>query len=570
MNESADNLNNMNATPTDPIEPVAEKSLPESESVIPMTETLDQDAEPIVVPTDSCTSDKEDGSVVQADCMNESIEPSPQAKVVESAPSDITTDAVDARSDGANVNSTQQSDWIYAQAPHIDSSKKKKKKSTGKALFVALTGIVLVCVVAFAAVLFSGDGQYDEGNSLSDVPEISAVSSADHDEEGLSAAEIYQKTFKSCVSVLAYEQNSGELSILGSGVICQEDTQGKYTYIVTCAHVINESDYNIKIETWDGKVYTAEVVNYDDTNDIGVVRIAASGLQIAEFGDSTELQPGASVYALGTPYSSKFAGTFTRGMVSAVNRLVTTKTSYQLSCIQHDAPINNGNSGGALFNAYGQVVGINALKISASGYEGLGFAVPSETVLKVVNSIIETGIAPKTPKLGISYIQAIYYSQFLAEFIEENNYPGGAIVVAEITKDSGLYNTELQVNDIIIGVNGLELTTPDVLVQIIQNAHVGDTLTLSVIRIIMNEDNTDYVDVEEFEVTAALTEKKNDESSTDSQYEGYEDFYEYFGDDSGDYEDFYDYFYDYFYGGGNSYGNNDTPEGDNRFSIPND
>ncbi len=327
MNESADNLNNMNATPTDPIEPVAEKSLPESESVIPMTETLDQDAEPIVVPTDSCTSDKEDGSVVQADCMNESIEPSPQAEVVESAPSDITTAAVDACSDGANVNSTQQSDWIYAQAPHIDSSKKKKKKSTGKALFVALTGIVLVCVVAFAAVLFSGDGQYDEGNSLSDVPEISAVSSADHDEEGLSAAEIYQKTFKSCVSVLAYEQNSGELSILGSGVICQEDTHGKYTYIVTCAHVINESDYNIKIETWDGKVYTAEVVNYDDTNDIGVVRIAASGLQIAEFGDSTELQPGASVYALGTPYSSKFAGTFTRGMVSAVNRLVTTKTS---------------------------------------------------------------------------------------------------------------------------------------------------------------------------------------------------------------------------------------------------
>ena len=461
---------------------------------------------------------------------------------------------------------------MNAQAAYSQQSQftdgKKPKKSKGKAIFVALAGILLVCVAAIFAITLSRSGTSNGNNSLSDVPEISAVSSADYEEEGLSAAEIYQKTFKSCVSVLAYKEDSGELNILGSGVICQEDEQGKYTYIATCAHVINDTDYNVKIETWDGKVYTAEVVNFDDTNDIGVVRIAASGLQVAQFGDSSELQPGATVYALGTPYSSKFAGTFTRGMVSAVNRLVTTKTSYQLSCIQHDAPINNGNSGGALFNAYGQVVGINALKISASGYEGLGFAVPSQTVIKVVNSIIETGIAPKTPKLGISYVQAIYYSQFLAEFIEENNYPGGAIVVAEITKDSSLYDTELQVNDIIIGVNGQELTTPDVLVQIIQNANVGDTLTLSVIRIIMNEDNTDYVDVKSFEVTAALTEKTNESESSQSQYDGYEDFYEYFGDDSGDYEDFYDYFYDYFYGGGNSYGQNDTPEGDNRFTIP--
>lgn len=455
----------------------------------------------------------------------------------------------------------------YSQQAQFTDAK-KTKKSKGKAIFVALAGILLVCVAAIFAITLSRSGTSNGNNSLSDVPEISAVSSADYEEEGLSAAEIYQKTFKSCVSVLAYKEDSGELNILGSGVICQEDEQGKYTYIATCAHVINDADYNVKIETWDGKVYTAEVVNFDDTNDIGVVRIAASGLQVAQFGDSSELQPGATVYALGTPYSSKFAGTFTRGMVSAVNRLVTTKTSYQLSCIQHDAPINNGNSGGALFNAYGQVVGINALKISASGYEGLGFAVPSQTVIKVVNSIIETGIAPKTPKLGISYVQAIYYSQFLAEFIEENNYPGGAIVVAEITKDSSLYDTQLQVNDIIIGVNGQELTTPDVLVQIIQNANVGDTLTLSVIRIIMNEDNTDYVDVKSFEVTAALTEKTNESESSQSQYDGYEDFYEYFGDDSGDYEDFYDYFYDYFYGGGNSYGQNDTPEGDNRFTIP--
>ncbi len=463
-------------------------------------------------------------------------------------------------------NQPQQNAYAYPQ-DHAEPASKKKSK--GKVAFFAIACILLVFAVGVFAIVLTGgsDTGISNGNGLSDVPHISAVSSADADTDGLSAAEVYQKVFKSSVSILAYQQSTGELGVLGSGVICQEDTSNKYTYIVTCAHVINDADYNIKVELWDGTVHTAEVVNFDDSNDIGVIRIRTTGLQIAEFGDSDEIQPGATVYAIGSPYSSKFAGTFTRGMVSAVNRLVTTQTSYQLCCIQHDAPINHGNSGGALVNAYGQIIGINALKITSEGYEGLGFSVPSTTVIKVINSIIETGLAPKAPKLGISYVQAIYYSQFLSDLIEKENLPAGSIVIADINEDSSLYNTELKVNDIVTAVNGQNLTTPDLLVQLIQNSNVGDSFELSVVRIIMNEDGTDYVDIETFTVTATLVEKTDADNGAE-QNEAQEDFYEYFGDDSGNYEDFYEYFYDYFYGGGNFEGNGDAPEGDNRFTIP--
>ncbi len=440
-----------------------------------------------------------------------------------------------------------------------------KKKGMGIAAFIAIACVLVIgASVLFAIMLLSNN----TGNSLTEVPKLSSVSTAETPEEGLSAAEVYQKIYKSSVSILAYDQTSGDLGVLGSGVIFQEDESKKYTYVVTCAHVINDSTYNLKVELWDGSVYSAEVVNYDDGTDIGVIRIKTSGLQIAEFADSDTMQPGATVYAIGSPYSSKFAGTFTRGMVSAINRLVTTQTSYQLCCIQHDAAINNGNSGGALVNAYGQVVGINALKINTSNYEGLGFAVPSNTVIKVINSIIETGIAPKAAKLGISYVQAIYYSQFLSDVIEENNLPAGAILVAEISKESSLYNTEMKINDIIIAVNGQDLNNPDLLVKLIQESTVGDTLELTVVRIHMNEDNTDYTELETYTITASLVELNLQEESND-QSQDQEDFYDYFGDDSGNYEDFYNYFYDYFYGENGPQGDNSLPNNDdNQFSIP--
>lgn len=458
----------------------------------------------------------------------------------------------------------EQRSYAYPNEP----VKPVKKKGKGLAVFIALSCFLVIGAATLFAVLMFGD-DIDSGNSLTEVPKLSAVSTAETPEEGLSAAEVYQKVFKSSVSILAYDQKSGDLGVLGSGVIFQEDDQRQYSYVVTCAHVISDAAYNLKVELWNGSIYSAEVVNFDEGSDIGVIRIKEAGLQIAEFADSDAMQPGATVYAIGSPYSSKFAGTFTRGIVSAVNRLVTTQTNYQLCCIQHDAAINSGNSGGALVNAYGQVVGINALKINVSNYEGLGFAVPSNTAIKIINSIIETGIAPKAAKLGISYVQAIYYSQFLSDVVEENNLPAGSILVAEINEDSSLYNTEMKVNDIIIAVNGEDLTDPDLLVKFIQDSTVGDTLELTVIRLKMNEDDTDYTDIETYTITATLVELDLTADKQEDQYEGQEDFYEYFGDDSGDYEDFYDYFYDYFYGE-NAPDGNQRPSEDkgNEFTIP--
>ena len=165
-------------------------------------------------------------------------------------------------------------------------------------------------------------------------------------------------------------------------------------------------------------------------------------------------------------------------------------------------------------------------------------------------------------------MQAIYYSQFLSDFIEENNLPAGAIVVAGINEDSSLVNTDLKENDIITEVNGEPLTTPDILIQLIQNSNVGDSFEFTIVRIAMNEDGTDYVDYQTFTVTASLVENKAAEES--SEQNAQDDFYEYFGDDSGSYEDFYKYFYDYFYGDDTSpdYPEESTHANDNQFTIP--
>ena len=255
-------------------------------------------------------------------------------------------------------------------------------------------------------------------------------------------------------------------------MIIGEDNNGQYTYIVTCAHVIRASDVTYKVLLSDDSTYSAEIVGYDSRTDIGVLRIKASGLKQAEFADVSTLEVGQTVYAIGNPGGSEFAGSFTDGMISAIARPVSSSTGYTTKCIQHTAAINPGNSGGALVNEYGQVIGINSMKIVETEYEGMGFAVPSDIVQEIVNDLIVNGQIRGLPK--------------------------GALVIEEISSDSDLNNTEAQPGDMIVAVNGQDLDDTELLTSIIEDSSAGDALTLSMVRI-----NTDY-SLTEFDVTVRL------------------------------------------------------------------
>ncbi|MBR1810215.1 MAG: trypsin-like peptidase domain-containing protein [Clostridia bacterium] len=319
--------------------------------------------------------------------------------------------------------------------------------------------------------------------------------------DGLTPADIYSKIQESSVGLLVYNTSNGQLYSEGSGVIIGEDESGAYTYVITCAHVIAHSGTKIKVMTSDNTTYDAQIAGYDTRTDIGVVRIKKTGLQAAEFGQIESLRVGDYVYAIGNPGGSEFAGSFTNGMVSAIARPVSSSTGYTTKCIQHTAAINPGNSGGALVNSYGQVVGINSMKIVKADYEGMGFAVPSDIVQNIVNDLLKNGYIPDRPKLGITYLPATSNESYNM-VVQLREYPQGSIVIDSISADSDLANTDAQAGDMIIAVNGKPLDSLDLLPSLIEKSKVGDTLKLSIVHV-----NGNYT-VQEFTVSVKLVEDR--------------------------------------------------------------
>ena len=228
---------------------------------------------------------------------------------------------------------------------------------------------------------------------------------------------------------------------------------------------------------------------------------------------------GDPVYAIGNPGGVEFANSFTNGMVSALDRPVSSSsTGYTTECIQHTSAINPGNSGGALINEYGQVVGINSSKIVSTGYEGMAFAIPISDAKPIIDDIIANGYVTNRPKLGISYTPAMQYQQF-AMIIKLKDLPAGSLIIREISPDSSLAKTDAAVYDLIIAVDGEKLDTADVLLDKIENGKVGDKLTLTLCRIV-----DDNYRIEEFDVTATLVEDtgtETQEQTTQNYWEQY-------------------------------------------------
>ena len=345
--------------------------------------------------------------------------------------------------------------------------------------------------------------------------------------EQVNSVWVAEKVRPSVVGVMTYQ--NGQLAGEGSGVLWGVDQTGQYTYVVTCAHVIDsEAQLSYGILMLDGTHYEAEMVASDAKTDIGVLKIKATGLPIAELGDSSVLKIGEPVYAIGNPGGSEYFGSITNGIVSAIDRSIS--ATYTMTCIQHNAAINPGNSGGALVNTAGQIVGINSSKISSTDYEGMGFAVPMSIVKPVVEALIQYKYVPNRPKLGIEYATVSSY-QLYSIVVSIKGLPQGSLVIAGISSDSSLVNTEAQVGDLIIAVNDKPMDDSSVLLDLIDTGAVGDTLKLTLCRI---EERTYKTTT--FDVTITLVEDKGssveqEETTTQSgdyYYGGAENFEDYF------------------------------------------
>ncbi|MDR1563769.1 MAG: trypsin-like peptidase domain-containing protein [Oscillospiraceae bacterium] len=330
--------------------------------------------------------------------------------------------------------------------------------------------------------------------------------------EALTSAQIAAKVRPSVVSVITYDASVlGQNGGMGSGIIYSDDG-----YIITNAHVIgNTKTMHVTVVTEDNKEYSAKVLGYDNVTDLAVLKIEASGLPVAEFGESEKLVPGDEVIAIGNPGGEQLAGSITRGIISGVDRVIDTDSSSAsaMKYIQTDAAINPGNSGGALVNMYGQVVGINSAKIAATGYEGLGFAIPIATARPIIKDLSSYGYVQGRVKLGISCTEigssaAQYY-----------RVPTG-LLIRSIDSDSDL-NGKAEVGDIIAKVNGKEISSLIEFQDAIVGKKEGDSIKLSLYR--PNQRNGNGTN---FDVTVKLIADKG-ETEAPQQQQYYQDDYGY-------------------------------------------
>ena len=286
---------------------------------------------------------------------------------------------------------------------------------------------------------------------------------------GLSLQEIYEKTIDSVVSISCTLQNG---SATGTGVILSDGG-----YIVTNCHVV-EGAQEISVLLTDERTFQASLVGSDAVSDLAVLRIEAENLSPAEFGDSGVLRVGDSVVAIGDPLGIELRGSMTNGIISAINRDVSTG-GRTLTLIQTNAALNSGNSGGPLINCYGQVIGINTMKISTftdeAGVEGIGFAIPSATVKEIVEQLVEQGYVSGRPTLGITGESVSNFYQYYYRM------PAG-MYITEVASDSSAALVGIQSGDILISVNDTRITSTDELNTFLYGCEVGDTVTVIIYR----------------------------------------------------------------------------------------
>ena len=380
-----------------------------------------------------------------------------------------------------------------------NSSKKKKKKLKGFASMVAagMVGSVLtLTVLPFTDYMenFVNTESQSQGITLQNTnPEANTVTAQPTSAKSSSSiADTVEQLSKTIVGIVNYQQRQSRSfygdstsqdveSGTGSGVIFQKNND--IAYIVTNNHVV-EGATKLEVSLYNGEKVNAEVVGTDALTDLAVLKIDSKNVEAtAKFGNSSTLRPGDEVYAIGNPLGLEFSRTVTQGIVSAVNRSIDVTTSagtWETTVIQTDAAINPGNSGGALINPEGLVIGINSLKIADSGVEGLGFAIPSNDLIPIVNQLIENGKVER-PYLGVGLADLTEVPQMYWENLPESVKEG--VMITAVEPNSAAANGGLEAQDVIVSMNGTNIANSSELRKYLySDVKNGDEIKFEVYR----------------------------------------------------------------------------------------
>ena len=396
----------------------------------------------------------------------------------------------------------------------------KKRKHTGAIVVLAVVGalavLALTITVAFSLGRAISSDMTNSGSSVSDkkdgsstgndvindnAPTLNITDWADND-GGLTATQVIEKNLDSTVVITIYQIKNGNNSMYafgtatptkvgsGSGIVMTKDG-----YIITNWHVVTNTDTGkqydeIDVTLHNGTVYkNAKVIGADQSTDLAVIKVEATDLTPAEFGDSSKMTLGARVIALGNAGGLQWSAT--QGIISGLARDVYEDTGYSIKCLQTDAAINPGNSGGPLINNQGQVIGINSAKIASTDVEGLGFSIPINEAKTVIDDLTKYGYVKGRVQLGITG-----YS------VNSNGYHG--FVIQSINEDSVLKSTRAAVGDLITAVDGTDISGYSDLRAALAKHAVGDEVQLSLLRL----DNRTG-EKTTFTVTCKLAESKN-------------------------------------------------------------
>lgn len=387
----------------------------------------------------------------------------------------------------------EKDEVIEANTTIVPEKRVEKKKGAGKR-FLSTVGAGVIGSILTLGVVFNTD-------LLPTAPpetNVQSTSQTPYNVEQTKApmpsslSDMVAKTSPAIVGIANYKNNGNRFALdpentdsiesgSGSGVIYKID--GDTAYIVTNNHVI-EGAQKLEVSLDDGEKVAAELIGQDALSDLAVLKIDAKHVDTAlEFGDSDTLRAGDQVVAIGNPLGLDFSGTVTQGIVSAVDRSISVKTSagdWELNVIQTDAAINPGNSGGALLNTAGQVIGINSLKISQGGVEGLGFAIPSNEVIPLIEKMTKDGHVER-PYLGVGLADL---SQVPAQYVQQlpESVKGGVMVVST-DPASAAAKAGLKEEDIITKINGTEVNNSTELRKLLYTElNVGDKATITFYR----------------------------------------------------------------------------------------
>lgn len=380
----------------------------------------------------------------------------------------------------------KETSLVVSEATEQPPKKKKKMKPWVVALVTALitslfcTGVLGAFVFVPALSSLSGSAViYRDGEDMRNKVDLSTALGLQGEsasgQEPMSIVDIARQVGPAVVGITATGESSSGMFLIpqqtqssGSGIIISSDG-----YIVTNNHVV-EGASSLKVTLNTMEEYDAKLVGTDPQTDLAVIKIEATGLTAAVLGNSSDVEVGELAIAIGNPLGQELAGTVTTGIISATNRQVTVD-DVEYTLLQTDAAINEGNSGGALVNAYGEVIGINSVKMASTGVEGLGFAIPSDIAKPVISDLIEYGYVTGRPVIGISG------RNITEEMSQYYDLPVG-VYIQTITEFSAAEKAGLRPGDVIIQCDGQTVETVDELNEIRDQHQVGDTLTLTIVR----------------------------------------------------------------------------------------